>query len=180
MSKASVKKALKELDHEGLVNLLMDLYACRKEAKDFMEFWADPDEDKELERIKERIHKLFFLPHDKPRRKPDMTEIKTLVKNFRTLGPDSEKIADLLIYLPEQMLEWLQRRNGTGMTAARSRFDSMLEDSRTFIESAAWNMYSACATTASPNLSTPITIASRMKTESARHAVGSASAIKTD
>lgn len=136
MSKASVKKALKELDHEGLVNLLMDLYACRKEAKDFLEFWADPDEDKELERIKERIHKLFFLPHDKPRRKPDMTEIKTLVKNFRTLGPDSEKIADLLIYLPEQMLEWLQRRNGTGMTAARSRFDSMLEDSRTFIESA--------------------------------------------
>ena len=136
MSKASVKKALKELDHEGLVNLLMDLYACRKDAKDFLEFWANPDEDKELERVKERIHKLFFLPHDKPRRKPDMTEIKTLVKNFRTLGPDSEKIADLLIYLPEQMLEWLQRRNGTGMTAARSRFDSMLEDSRTFIESA--------------------------------------------
>lgn len=136
MSKASVKKALKELDHEGLVNLLMDLYACRKDAKDFLEFWADPDEDKELERVKERIHKLFFLPHDKPRRKPDMTEIKTLVKNFRTLGPDPEKIADLLIYVPELMLEWLQRRNGTGMTAARSRFDSMLEDSRTFIESA--------------------------------------------
>ena len=65
-----------------------------------------------------------------------MTEIKTLVKNFRTLGPDPEKIADLLIYVPEQMFEWLQRRNGTGMTAARSRFDSMLEDSRTFIESA--------------------------------------------
>ena len=136
MSKASVKKALKELDQEGLVNLLMDLYACRKDAKDFLEFWADPDEDKELERVKERIHKLFFLPHDKPRRKPDMTEIKTLVKNFRILGPDPEKIADLLIYLPEQMLEWLQRRNGTGMTAARSRFDSMLEESRTFIESA--------------------------------------------
>lgn len=136
MSKASVKKALKELDQEGLVNLLMDLYACRKDAKDFLEFWADPDEDKELERVKERIHKLFFLPHDKPRRKPDMTEIKTLVKNFRTLGPDPEKIADLLIYLPEQMLEWLQRRNGTGMTAARPRFDSMLEECRTFIESA--------------------------------------------
>lgn len=118
------------------MNLLMDLYACRKDAKDFLEFWADPDEDKELERVKDRIHKLFFLPHDKPRRKPDMTEIKTLVKNFRTLGPDPEKIADLLIYLPEQMLEWLQRRNGTGMTAARSRFDSMLEESRTFIESA--------------------------------------------
>lgn len=136
MSKASVKKALKELDHEGLVNLLMDLYACRKDAKDFLEFWANPDEDKELERVKERIHKLFFLPQNRPRRKPDMTEIKTLVKNFRTLGPDPEKIADLLIYLPEQMLEWLHRRNGTGMTAARPRFDSMLEESRTFIESA--------------------------------------------
>ena len=84
MSKASVKKALKELDHEGLVNLLMDLYACRKDAKDFLEFWANPDEDKELERAKERIHKLFFLPHDKPHRKPNMTEIKTLVKNFRS------------------------------------------------------------------------------------------------
>ena len=118
------------------MNLLMDLYACRKDAKDFLEFWANPDEDKELERVKERIHKLFFLPHDKPRRKPDITEIKTLVKNFRTLGPAPERIADLLIYLPEQMLEWLQRRNGTGMTAARPRFDSMLEDSRTFIESA--------------------------------------------
>lgn len=136
MSKASVKKALKELDHDGLVNLLLDLYSCRKDAKDFLEFWADPDEDKELERVKERIHKLFFLPHDKPRRKPNMTEIKTLVKNFRTLGPDSEKIADLLIYLPELMLEWMQRRNGTGMTAARPRFDSMLDESRTFIESA--------------------------------------------
>ena len=93
MSKASVKKALKELDHEGLVNLLMDLYACRKEAKDFMEFWADPDEDKELERVKERIHKLFFLPHDKALRKPNITEIKTLVKNFRstTLSPSPRR-----------------------------------------------------------------------------------------
>lgn len=118
------------------MNLLLDLYSCRKDAKDFLEFWADPDEDKELERVKERIHKLFFLPQDKPRRKPNMTEIKTLVKNFRTLGPDPEKIADLLIYLPELMLEWLQRRNGTGMTAARPRFDSMLDESRTFIESA--------------------------------------------
>lgn len=118
------------------MNLLMDLYACRKDAKDFLEFWANPDEDKELERVKERIHKLFFLPQNKPRRKPDMTEIKTLVKNFRTLGPDPEKIADLLIYVPEQMFEWLRRRNGTGMTAARSRFDSMLEESRSFIESA--------------------------------------------
>lgn len=136
MSKASVKKALKELVHEGLVNLLMDLYACRKDAKDFLEFWANPDENKELERVKERIHKLFFLPHDKPRRKPDMTEIKTLVKNFRTLGPDPEKIADLLIYVPELMLDWLQRRNGTGMTTARPRFDAMLLESRTFIESA--------------------------------------------
>lgn len=136
MSKATVKKALKEQDHEGLVNLLMDLYAYRKDAKDFLEFWADPDEDKELERVKERIHKLFFLPHDKPRRKPNMTEIKTIVKNFRTLGPDSEKIADLLIYLPEQMFEWLQLRKGIGITAARPKFDTMLQESQSFIESA--------------------------------------------
>lgn len=135
MSKATVKKALKEQDHEGLVNLLMDLYAYRKDAKDFLEFWADPDEDKELERVKERIHKLFFLPHDKPRRKPNMTEIKTIVKNFRTLGPDSEKIADLLLYLPEQMFEWLQLRKGIGMTTARPKFDAMLQESQSFIES---------------------------------------------
>ena len=75
------------------MNLLKNLYACRKDAKDFLEFWADPDEDKELERVKERIHKLFFLPHDKPRRKPNMTEIKTLVKNFRstTISPSPRR-----------------------------------------------------------------------------------------
>lgn len=135
MSKASVKKALKILDRKGLETLVMELYTLRKEARDYLEFWADPDEGKELDNIKERIHKIFFLPQNKPRRKPDLTEIKSMVKNFRSLGPAPEKVADLLVYIPEKMFEWLQERRGVGMKSYRAKFDSMTDESREFIES---------------------------------------------
>lgn len=126
MSKASVKKAIKNLDQEALVEMIMELYAARKEAREYLDFWADPDINRETDRVKERLRKLFFLTEDKPRRKPDFTEAKTLLKNYQTLCHEPEQNADILIFFADTILRWLKARNGVGMKSNRKRlFDAI-------------------------------------------------------
>ncbi len=134
MSKATVKKALKELDHDSLVEMVMDLYSARKEAREYLEFWVDPDIDREVENLKTRLWKAFFLPQDKPRRKPGFTEAKQLMKNFLTLCHEPDKIADILLYYPETILRWLRERKGLGMTANKTKLFTAIDTAKTEIE----------------------------------------------
>lgn len=130
MSKASVKKALKELDQEALLETVMELYSARKEARDYLEFWANPDIDQEAESVKERIFKKFFISEDKPRRKPDFPEIKTMIKNFLTLCHEPDRVADLHLSYAEMILQWLVARKGIGMVSNRKRLDDAIETAR--------------------------------------------------
>lgn len=59
MSKTTVKKALAQLDAEALREMIMEMYAARREARDYLEFWVNPDTDRELDTAKTKIQKLF-------------------------------------------------------------------------------------------------------------------------
>lgn len=127
MSKASVKKALKALDHESLIETIMELYTARKEARDYLEFWADPDIDREMENLKANLWKVFFRPELKPRRKPDFSSAKTLLKNFFSICHEPDKVNDMLIYYPETILKWLMERKGLGMSTNRNKLYTAIE-----------------------------------------------------
>lgn len=55
MSKTSVRKAIAEFDAQELRSLIFDLYARSKEAKEILDFYAEPDIDKLLEKIEKPL-----------------------------------------------------------------------------------------------------------------------------
>lgn len=99
MSKTDVKKYLMSLDKTSLVNLVMDLYVARKEAKEFLEYATRPNDNEKFKEYKEIITKEFF-----PKRgdgKMRFSVCKKAVKDFKTLDPSTCLIADLMLYIPE-------------------------------------------------------------------------------
>ena len=52
MSKATVKKMLMSMPKEEIIGMVLEMYGARKEAKEYLEFYANPDEDGKLEEYK--------------------------------------------------------------------------------------------------------------------------------
>ena len=55
MSKATVKKLLMSMPKEEIIGMVLEMYDARKEAKEYLEFYANPDEDGKLEEYKKII-----------------------------------------------------------------------------------------------------------------------------
>ena len=48
MSKATIKKLLQSMPKEEIIDMVLEMYDARKEAKEYLEFFASPDEDGKL------------------------------------------------------------------------------------------------------------------------------------
>lgn len=55
MSKAQLKKHLSALNKEQIIEVMLELYDARKEAKEYLEFYLNPNEDEKLEEYKRII-----------------------------------------------------------------------------------------------------------------------------
>ena len=111
MSKTTLKKTLKGMDADQLREVIVELYENRPEAKNYLEYWIDPNPDKVIEEYKKSIFKIFFMSEGRPRKSPDFTELKKLLKYFFTLYLSDEQNIDLKLYSTEIYLLWLQSRN---------------------------------------------------------------------
>ncbi len=110
MSKAKLKKALGGLEKEQLIETMLELYDARKDAKDWLEFWLDPDPKKACEKAKAAVHRVFYAGTDNVRRRPSLTNLNKIVKDFITVCYDRDEVADFLIYVAETETEWLEGR----------------------------------------------------------------------
>lgn len=133
MSKARLKKTLSGLSKEQIIEVLTEMYDARKEAKEYLEYWLDPDGDKELERRKVMIKRLFFTTTDRPRKLPSVTDIKKVVKDFTTICFDSDKTARLLLYVCDSYAAWMKVKR-FGQTASTAALRSV-ETASAYIES---------------------------------------------
>ena len=52
MSKAKLKKYLQTLSKEQVIEVMLELYDARKEAKEYLEFYLTPNSNAELEKCK--------------------------------------------------------------------------------------------------------------------------------
>lgn len=98
MSRLKLKKALSELTEEQLRELLLQLYNVRKEAKEYLEFFMNPDIEKKCEETAKALEKELGryksrYRHSFPAYR--MTKIKALMKHFAGFGPEDEMYADL-------------------------------------------------------------------------------------
>ena len=60
MSKATVKKILMSMPKEEIIGMVLEMYDARKEAKEYLEFYANPDEDGKLEEYRKIITEEFY------------------------------------------------------------------------------------------------------------------------
>ena len=61
MSKTGLRKGLSELSKEEIIGVVCELYDSRKDAREYLDYWLDPDPEKALEDYKERVDKIFLF-----------------------------------------------------------------------------------------------------------------------
>ena len=60
MSKSTIKKLLQSMTKAEIIEMVLELYSARKEAKEYLEFYACPDEKGKLEEYKSIIREEFY------------------------------------------------------------------------------------------------------------------------
>lgn len=98
------------MDKEEIITMVTELYDARKEAKEYLEYWIEPNPAKELERVEKLISRHFFTPQGVSRRSVSLPQVNRIVKDFMSVCFEAEKVAELLIYLAERMADWLEVR----------------------------------------------------------------------
>lgn len=136
MSKASLKKALATMTKEEIIESVCELYDSRREAKEYLDYWVNPNPDSILEQYKEAVDKMFFFSSGKNRSQPAANNLKRHVKYFSSLVFDSEKTADLLMHIAQCQYLWLTRRT-SGFMQAETAVRRAYEQAKAFVEEAA-------------------------------------------
>lgn len=100
MSKKTLKETLKILDRDQLSELIVEIYSASKEAKEYLDFYCSPDEEKKAEEIREKINKEFF-PANRRRGKCRFAPAKREIAKLQKWGVSPRVILDLYLYLIE-------------------------------------------------------------------------------
>lgn len=121
MSKTQLKKELAQLDNAQLQSLICDIYAAIPEAKEYLDFFCNPDitqlTRKFEEKLSKEIHKGKY-----GRGTGRISMVRKLLKQFAAYAPDPEHIinlylftvrhilvADRIMYLKTPMINGLER-----------------------------------------------------------------------
>lgn len=94
MSKLKLKKHLLALDKSHVIELIMEMYGSHKEAKEYFEFYLNPNEREQFEKYRRVIEKEFDF--DKGRRRVSVA--KKAIASFAKLKPSEPLIAELMIH----------------------------------------------------------------------------------
>lgn len=97
MSRTTVKKAIADFDAAQLRELLLDIYGKSKEAKELLDFFANPDIPAKLEEYKKPLSKEISR-YVRRAHRPRIPKIRALHKKFATIEPGDEAIADLMVF----------------------------------------------------------------------------------
>ncbi len=98
MGITDIKKELKKLDKENLLNLITDLYKSNKSVKEFLDFYINPNENELFKKYKDKVVEAFY-----PKRGFDykLSDGKQAISDFKKLGASSDLLADLMLLYVE-------------------------------------------------------------------------------
>ena len=105
MSKAKLKKYLQTLSKEQVIEVMLELYDARKEAKDYWEFYLTPDSNAELEKCKKTIRQEFFSTRGFSE-KPSFAKCRKVISDFPKLKTEPTYVVDLILFYIEQGCEY--------------------------------------------------------------------------
>ena len=105
MSKATIKKLLRSMSKEEIIEMVIEMYDARKEAKDYLEYYASPDENSKLEEYKDIIRAEFY-PEGRHEPKTRFSVCRKAVTDFKKLKPSADALAELMLSYMEYAIEF--------------------------------------------------------------------------
>ena len=89
MALTDLKKELKKLDKEKLINLIADLYKKNKSVKEFLDFYVSPDENELFKKYRDKVFEAFY-----PKRGYGykLKDGKQAISDFKKFEPATELV----------------------------------------------------------------------------------------
>lgn len=101
MSKILLKKELMTMSRDEIIEIVMEMYSSRKDAKEYFEFFLNPDVDKLSDRYRERIAK-EFMRNRRNCLKARISVVKRCIKEFASFNPSADYVVDLMLFTIEK------------------------------------------------------------------------------
>ncbi len=101
MSKTSLKKQLALMERSDMEQLILELYEARKEAKEYLDFFVQPDIDAKLRRARTAIDKEAARV-TRGRARPRVTRVKRFIKDITSLNPGAAPSCEIMTYTVER------------------------------------------------------------------------------
>jgi hypothetical protein len=99
MSKSQVKKVLQSMEKEDVISFFLELYDAKKEAKEYIEYIINPNEEEQFEKAKKIIENEYYPSKGEPKER--LSVAKKAISDFSVLKPSPVLKAELLIFLVE-------------------------------------------------------------------------------
>ncbi len=98
MSKNTLKKALAGFGEPELRQLILDIYSKSKDAKELLDFYAEPDLDRKLDEYEQLADKEVFR-RSRHAYRPRASKIRSLIRKFLLLEPGDEYVGRLMVHI---------------------------------------------------------------------------------
>lgn len=89
---------------EQISEMVLDLYAARSEAREYLDFFVSPDIEKKLDKSRSLIKKEMSR-NSKGRNKSRSTRIRRFIKDISSLNPGTEPVAEIMTFAVEAFCE---------------------------------------------------------------------------
>ena len=103
MGLTDIKKELRKLDKEKLVELVVDLYKKNKSVKEFLDFYVNPNEKELFLKYKDKVYEAFY-----PKRgnRFKLSDGKKAISDFKKLEASKELLSELMLFYVETGVEF--------------------------------------------------------------------------
>lgn len=128
MSKSNVKRLLSAMSREEIIEMVLELYDVRKEAKEYLDYYVNPNEKAKLEEYKTVIKNEFFPKRGEE--KCRFSVCRKVIADYRKLHPSPENLADLMLFLVEQATKFTATYGdmwGQYYTSVENNFDAAMK-----------------------------------------------------
>lgn len=133
MSKTALKRTLRGMSRDEVEELLLDLYDARREAKEYLEFFLNPDIGKLMEKCRAAIVKEVARSGRyrwRNRVSPKMSKVRKTVKDLASFNPGPEYPAELMTYF----IEGICKGDAQVKEATRKSIVKFLDETLVYID----------------------------------------------
>ena len=103
MGLTDIKKELRKLDKEKLVELVADLYKKNKSVKELLDFFVNPNEQELFSKYKDKVYEAFYPKRGDIFR---LSDGKRAISYFNKLDASKELLSELMLFYAEIGVEF--------------------------------------------------------------------------